>query len=120
MFNFFNRATKAKQAMPKRYWRFDYANRFLKKHREDIDLFELRMFNDEDVCETFIENGYTIRDLGMTYQLYKGNVDGVVYTNIDIPCIHVIYKGGAEEWIACYEDFNNDEPASVRYRKLDR
>ena len=98
MFNLF----KKKKVDNKRYWDFSYANKFFKENNHFINLFELRMFHDENVCERFIENGQIIKTIGGSYQMYFGNIDGVIYTSIDIPCIHVIYNGGHEEWIACY------------------
>lgn len=110
---------RKKQFKPERYWDFPYANEFLSRYKNDIELFELCMLEDYfNVCETFIENGNVIRALDASYQLYYGNIDGVIYTVIDVPCIHVIYKGGDEEWIACYRDLNGVEKYEESHRKL--
>lgn len=100
MFNIFK--NKKKKYIPVKYWDFSYANKFFKQYANYIELFELTMFHDNDVYERFIENGKVVKVIGGSYQLYYGNIDGVICTSTDIPCIHVLYKGGNEEWIACY------------------
>lgn len=118
MFNIFKK--KINQT-PEKYWDFSYANKFFKEYKHHINLFELRMFHDDNVCEIFIEDGQIIKTMGGSYQMYTGKIDGVMYTNLDIPCIHVIYEGGHEEWIACYVEVLNGERIgsfSESHRKL--
>ena len=74
------------------------------------------MFYDDSICEIFIENGEIIKVIDASYQLLNGRVDGVPYTKIDIPCIHVVYKSGSEEWIACY--ITEKESYGQSHRKL--
>ena len=120
MFNLFKK--KKNNNIPIRYWDFSYANQMLKDYKDYIELFELAMLYDYNyVCETFIENGEIVKTMGGAYQMYSGNISGVKHTNIDIPCIHVIYKGGNEEWIACYiETLNGKQVSSFgeSHRKL--
>lgn len=93
----------------RRFWDFSYAARFLREHRNNIQLFELRMYHDRDVGETFVENGNIVKALnGGDYQQFRTELDGVLYTIEDIPSIHVVYKGGAEEWMACYESLSDN------------
>lgn len=114
MFNIFK--NEKANHIPKRYWDFSYADRFFEKNKLYIDLFELRMFHDDNVCERFMEDGLIVKTIGGSYQMYSGNIDGVVYTTIDIPCIHVVYNGGHEEWIACY--MASSENFGESHRKL--
>ena len=119
MFNIFKK--KKINQTSKRYWDFSYANKFFKEYKYHINLFELRMFNDDNVCERFMENGQIIKTINCSYQMYTGNIDGVIYTNFDIPCIHVVYESGHEEWIACYVEVLNGERIgsfSESHRKL--
>lgn len=112
-----DRNTKNLASWPLKFWDFSYASKFIKEHRDDLVLFELRMYGDRDVGETFIENGNMIKALnGGDYQQGRSRLDGVLYTVVDIPAIHVIYKGGAEEWIACYQCVKDDW--SYSHRKL--
>ncbi len=116
MFRFFK-----KQNNPKRYWDFSYAHEFLSQYKNDIELFELCLYEDYfNVHETFIKNGNLILAFDASYQMYYGNIAGVIYTVIDIPCIHVIYKSGNEEWIACYRDVNGIERYTESHRKLEK
>ena len=85
-----------------RFWDFSYARKFLKEHENKIDLFELRMYNDRSVGEVFVENGKLVQELDGSYQEFQSRIDGTLYTKIDIPSIHVIYKDGKEKWLACY------------------
>ena len=103
----------------RRYWDFQYVNKFLKVpgNRDNIELFELRMYGDRDVGEVFIKDGLTVRTFNKFYQQFYAPVDGVVFTSIDIPAMHVIYKGGAEEWMACYVEQNVSHMES--HRKLE-
>lgn len=114
MFNIFKK--KKINHTPIRYWDFSYANKFFKEYIRYIDLFELRMFHNDNVCERFMEDGQILKTIGGSYQMGSGNIDGVVYTTIDIPCIHVIYNGGHEEWIACY--MASSESFGESHRKL--
>lgn len=108
-----------KNKKPKRYWDFSYANKFLNKYRNDIDYFELAMFKDRNyVSEVFIENGEVVKSFSAGYQQGTGEISGVKYTLIDIPSIHVYYKSGSEEWIACYIDYNFIEKYGYSHRKL--
>lgn len=93
---------KKKNKETMKLWDFSYANRFIKNHREDIELFELVMFNDREVKEVFIKNGNRVKVMGAEHQMGSGKIDGTIGSVHDIPSIHVIYKGGNEEWIACY------------------
>ena len=119
MFNIFKK--KKENHIPIKYWDFSYAHRFFKEYKHFIELFELRMFHDENVCERFIEDGKIIKVINGECKLYSSDIDGVVYTSIDIPCIHVVYKGGNEEWIACYIEALNGKRIgtfSESHRKL--
>ena len=119
MFNIFKK--KKENNISIKYWDFIYANRFFEKYKNHIKLFELRMLYDDSVGETFMENGQIIKVINGSYQLFLSNIDGVTYTNIDIPCIHVVYKGGNEEWIACYIETLNEKRIgsfSESHRKL--
>lgn len=92
---------KKKEKPIVRLWDFSYANKFLNHYRNDIELFELMMFNDRDVKEVFIENGYIVKAIDL-YQMGSGRIDGTIGSAIDYPCMHIIYRGGHEEYIACY------------------
>ena len=101
----------------KRYWDFSFAQRFLTEYRNDINLFELKIFYDDEIIpEKFVENGELIKALDASYQMFHTNIDGVLYTSIDIPCIHVIYNSGKEEYIACY--LAEGESYGSSHRKL--
>lgn len=112
-----------KQEKQRRYWDFSYAYRFLREHRNEILLFELRMYHDRDIGETFVDNGNTLKALNGSYQQFRSKLDGVLYTYVDIPAIHVVYKGGAEEWIACYETevrcLDESQSFAESHRKLE-
>ena len=107
---------KGKEKVNQRYWDFSYANKFFREYNHLINLFELRMFHDSNVCERFIEDGKIVKTICGSYQMGSGNIDDVVCTSVDIPCIHVVYNGGHEEWIACYID--SSESFGESHRKL--
>lgn len=109
---------KKKKKVYMRFWDFSFANKFLKEHRNEIVFFELAMFNDREVHEVFVKNGNTIQDLGFTHQMGSGKIDGTLGSHIDIPAMHIIYKGGNEEWIACYLVSPAIERYSYSHRKL--
>lgn len=119
MFGIFKK--KKENLTPVKYWDFSYANNFLKEYKDYIELFELRMFEDDYVCKTFMENGQITETIGAGYKMYSSDIDGVIHTYWDIPCIHVIYKGGKEEWIACYIEVLGNKKISTfseSHRKL--
>lgn len=119
MFSIFKK--KKENIVPLKYWDFSYAGNFMKEYKDYIDLFELRMFHDDYVCRSFMENGQIVEVINATYSMYCGNIDGVVHTCWDIPCIHVVYKGGREEWIACYVEVLDNQRIgtfSESHRKL--
>jgi len=109
-----------KLPIPRRYWDFSYANKFMKEYRNEIMMMSLEMFNDNKVKEVFISEGNLVQAIDASYQWGKGTVDGTWGSVHDYPCIHVIYKGGAEEYIACYKDVNFVESYMQGHRKLSR
>ena len=111
------RAEEKKKEKMRRYWDTSYALRFLKDRRNDIELFELRMYKDRTVGETFIRDGKMVKALDASYPAYHAVVDGVLYTCIDIPTMHIVYNSGTEEWIACYRQ--EDVLFAECHRKLE-
>ena len=101
-----------------RLWDYSYANKFLNKYRNDIEFFELAMFHDREVREVFVEQGHLVKSMGAAYQMGSTRLDGTLGSAIDYPSIHVIYKGGNEEWIACYHVPSNVESYRESHRKL--
>jgi len=100
------------------WWDFSFASRFVKENRDDIQFMSLRMYKDYNIEKTFIEDGKIVRTFSGSYQQYVSTIGSVQWTDRDTPCIHVVYKGGAEEFIACYVDSYDISSYSYCHRKL--
>lgn len=113
-------AKKKEKMVPHRFWDFEYANKFMRTYRDDIVLLTLEMYNDSEVKEIFIKDGVIIQTMGAAYSMGSGRIDGTWGSVCDYPCMHVVYKGGAEQYLACYKDLNNIESYSYGHRQLFR
>ena len=85
-----------------RTWDMNKFKEYFKNKKDSFQLCELCLLKDRNVYpKVFIKNGEII-DLPDNYKTFKIDIDGVVTTSWDIPCIHVRTTGGSDFLMACY------------------
>ena len=104
---------------PLRFWDFSTALKVFSDYGDKLEYMALELYGNAYIMpEVFIEDGITVQGFHGQWQMFHTPVDDILYTRHEIPCLHLIYKGGNEEFLACYIDSNGIETHAFSHRRL--